>query len=38
MIPMTFNDPRLATLNGFKVELNAEKSARISSFIARRST
>jgi 2-oxoglutaroyl-CoA hydrolase len=25
MIPMTFNDPRLATLNGFKVELNAEK-------------
>jgi 2-oxoglutaroyl-CoA hydrolase len=25
MIPMTFNDPRLSTLNGFKVELNAEK-------------
>jgi 2-oxoglutaroyl-CoA hydrolase len=25
MTPMTFNDPRLATLNGFKVELNAEK-------------
>src|SRR5664279_6276641 len=25
MIPRTFNDPRLATLNGFKVELNAEK-------------
>ena len=25
MIPMTFNDPRLATLNGFTVELTAEK-------------
>ena len=25
MTTMTFNDPRLATLNGFKVELNAEK-------------
>jgi 2-oxoglutaroyl-CoA hydrolase len=25
MIPMTFNDPRLSTLNGFKVELNAEQ-------------
>jgi 2-oxoglutaroyl-CoA hydrolase len=25
MIPMTFNDSSLATLNGFKVELNAEK-------------
>jgi len=25
MTPITFNDPRLATLDGFKVELNAEK-------------
>jgi 2-oxoglutaroyl-CoA hydrolase len=25
MIPMTFNDPRLAVLDGFKVELTAEK-------------
>jgi 2-oxoglutaroyl-CoA hydrolase len=25
MTPMTFVDPRLSTLNGFKVELNAEK-------------
>src|SRR5271169_3896315 len=25
MTPMTFNDPRLTNLNGFKVELNAEK-------------
>jgi 2-oxoglutaroyl-CoA hydrolase len=25
MTPMTFNDPRLETLNGFKVDLNAEK-------------
>lgn len=25
MTPMTFDDPRLATLNGFKVELTAEK-------------
>jgi 2-oxoglutaroyl-CoA hydrolase len=25
MIPIAFSDPRLATLNGFKVELNAEK-------------
>ena len=25
MIPMTFDDPRLATLNGFKVELTADK-------------
>ena len=25
MTPMTFNDPRLATLDGFKVELNADK-------------
>jgi 2-oxoglutaroyl-CoA hydrolase len=25
MTPMTFNDPRLATLNGFKVEFNSEK-------------
>src|SRR5882724_5593198 len=25
MTPMTFGDPRLATLNGFKVEFNAEK-------------
>lgn len=25
MIPMTFNDPRLSALNGFRVELNADK-------------
>ncbi len=25
MTPITFNDPRLATLDGFKVELNADK-------------
>ena len=25
MTPMTFNNPRLATLNGFRVELTAEK-------------
>ena len=25
MTPMTFNEPRLVTLNGFKVELNSEK-------------
>src|SRR5664280_3302441 len=25
MTPMTFDDPRLATLNGFKVELTADK-------------
>ena len=25
MTPMIFNDPRLAALDGFKVELNAEK-------------
>src|SRR6202158_1733325 len=25
MTPMTFNDPRLAALNGFKVELNADQ-------------
>ena len=25
MTPMTFSDPRLATLNGFKVEFNSEK-------------
>ena len=38
MSKMTFNDPRLATLDGFRVEVDAARSAPTSSSIARRST